>query len=322
MTKNRNFRYILDPTSKKFYCPKCGKKRFVRYIDLVTGAYLSEEFGRCDREDHCQYWQKPNGEKCVNATVDYFSAEPVEYSLHPIYWVERTQPIPHTFSVWLEHLWGDAAKHYLKEYRVGGTNAQDTIFWQITASNEVRAGKVIKYNSEGHRSRTTAPNWVHNIKNLQDFNLGQCLFGEHLINGENRKIGIVEAEKTALVLSCEIPSHRWLATGGSGGLKLEKLLPLKGRVVEVFPDEGKYDEWKKKVDEIRNKLPKHYFKAIFVNSNLERIAEKHPIIRGTGCDLADVFAYNRSKLVFPTDTFVEWLSDPAHDPRKNYGLPF
>ncbi len=46
-------RYILEMGSKKHYCPNCGKKAFVRYIDINTGNYLPELYGRCDREINC-----------------------------------------------------------------------------------------------------------------------------------------------------------------------------------------------------------------------------------------------------------------------------
>jgi hypothetical protein len=52
-------RYILDKSPKKYTCPGCGKKRFVRYIDTVTGEYLTGDYGRCDREGDCKYFQRP-----------------------------------------------------------------------------------------------------------------------------------------------------------------------------------------------------------------------------------------------------------------------
>lgn len=51
--------YTLDKKPKKYTCPDCGKVRFVRYIDTITGEYLPADFGRCDRQDNCGYHKKP-----------------------------------------------------------------------------------------------------------------------------------------------------------------------------------------------------------------------------------------------------------------------
>ncbi|MGM0934040.1 MAG: DUF6371 domain-containing protein [Bacteroidota bacterium] len=60
-----NFRYNLDKSSKKFICPDCNKKTFVRYVDSESGNYLPETYGRCDRESKCNYHNAPpKGTKC------------------------------------------------------------------------------------------------------------------------------------------------------------------------------------------------------------------------------------------------------------------
>jgi len=53
------FRYSLDKSSKKFVCPNCNKKTFVLYIDTETGNYLIPDFGKCDREQNCNYQNAP-----------------------------------------------------------------------------------------------------------------------------------------------------------------------------------------------------------------------------------------------------------------------
>ena len=53
------YKYTLDKGSKKFLCPNCTKKTFVLYIDTDTGNYLPDDFGKCDREQNCNYHKAP-----------------------------------------------------------------------------------------------------------------------------------------------------------------------------------------------------------------------------------------------------------------------
>ena len=52
-------RYTLEKGSKKHHCPKCEKKRFVRYIDTQECNYIPARYGRCDREVNCGYHLNP-----------------------------------------------------------------------------------------------------------------------------------------------------------------------------------------------------------------------------------------------------------------------
>lgn len=47
------YRYVFQKGSRKHLCPVCEKKCFVRYVDLLTGELLPEQYGRCDREVSC-----------------------------------------------------------------------------------------------------------------------------------------------------------------------------------------------------------------------------------------------------------------------------
>ena len=54
-----SFKYSLDKSSKKNICSNCNKKTFVYYVNTETGNYLPTEFGRCDREQNCNYHKAP-----------------------------------------------------------------------------------------------------------------------------------------------------------------------------------------------------------------------------------------------------------------------
>ena len=49
-------------------------------------------------------------------------------------------------------------------------------------------------------------------------------------------IAVVEAEKTAVILSEHYPDYMWLASGGLEALRPELLFPLRGRRIILFPD--------------------------------------------------------------------------------------
>jgi len=128
----------------------------------------------------------------------------------------------------------------VKRYRLG-TKDNKVIFWQIDRDKKVRTGKIMDYNSDTGK-RGNHFQWVH--KSIDNFNLIQCFFGEHLIT-KNKPISIVESEKTACIMSEIIPNRTWIACGGSSGITQEKSKVLKGRNnVILFPDQGKYQDWK------------------------------------------------------------------------------
>ena len=129
----------------------------------------------------------------------------------------------------------------IKKYRLG-TKDNDVIFWQIDIDKKIRSGKIMAYDpNTGKRQKRI--NWVHS--KIENFNLNQCLFGEHLLIGNEKPIAIVESEKTACIMSQCRPDFLWLATGGStsGIDKKFKVLIGNKNEVTLFPDEGKYQEW-------------------------------------------------------------------------------
>ncbi len=112
----------------------------------------------------------------------------------------------------------------------------------------------------------------------KDFNLKQCLFGEHLLKEDlNAPVAIVESEKTAIIAQAKMPKYLWLATGSLNEFKASKLEVLKNRRVVAFPDLGAYDYWYKKAAYL--KLP------IQVSDYIEKNATEEQ--RKEGLDIAD-----------------------------------
>ena len=54
--------------------------------------------------------------------------------------------------------------------------------------------------------------------------------------GQLKSVAIVEAEKTAVILSEHYPQYVWLAAGGLGEVQTDKFRPLRGYKVVMFPD--------------------------------------------------------------------------------------
>ena len=122
-------------------------------------------------------------------------------------------------------------------------------------------------------------NWVHSALKLPEFELRQCLFGEHLLNDKTKPVAIVESEKTAVIASVYFPKFIWLASGGKDGLNAEKCSVLKGRSVTLFPDLNGFEKWSAKAREL-----KHIAK-FSISDLLERKATEAE--RKQGLDLAD-----------------------------------
>lgn len=279
------FKFKLEKGSKKHFCPKCNKKRFVRFINSETNDYLDPKYGRCDRESACGYFLKPNDNKPLVQTINYTPAKTIKIGT-------INQPILEgslkkfdsnkIFQFLCKYFDEKSVQNVFKKYNVGTSNKWNgsTVFWQVDTKNKIRTGKIMLYNSTSGK-RVKLPynhiSWVHTTLNLKDYNLKQCLFGLHLVNAETKNIGIVESEKTALILALAIPNCLWLATGSKQNLKEELLLPIKNYNINVYPDEGEFNDWSKKCDE----LTKNGF-----NINCSDLMEKSELKNGS--DFADL----------------------------------
>ena len=299
--------FTLEPylsQKNRYQCPSCEKNHsFTRYIDLEKKEYISDNVGKCNREQKCGYHLKPKDffqsqtsfaidHSHQNTTINPSVLKQVAFRAK-----QKTQPLsfideklflkslkglhPDNFLLFLEYIIGNVAiAEIKKKYKIGTSKKWKgaTVFWQIDEKKRVRTGKMMLYNKFTGKKKKV--NWVHSILKLPDFNLKQCLFGLHLLySDKNKAIALVESEKTAVIASIAFPEFIWMATGGLMNLKEEMMKPLANRKVILFPDAGCYNTWNEKVAD----LPKN------IHYQVSDLVEKKSTAdeKLQGCDIAD-----------------------------------
>ena len=287
----------LDKSGRKYNCPQCGQKRFVKMFDFETKEYLPDEVGRCDRESSCGYHKTvkqyySEKDSCYVPKIKIIEVKEEKVDFMPMEYILRSQNNYDSidFGKYIISLFGkEICGKVFKKYNVGRSKfdvGKAIIFWQVDYLKRVRTGKIMKYNpNNGKRIQdegTWKVLWVHS--NIKDFNFKQCFFGEHLLNVYPTKtVGIVESEKTAILASIFIPDIVWLATGGKRGCKWREwsvFNVLENRDVILFPDRGCYIDWNKIAMETSNRMTCR----ITVSKVLEEIESTENI---DGLDLAD-----------------------------------
>ena len=263
--------------SSRHTCPSCGGKRcFTLYVD-EAGEPLDPKVGRCDHESGCGYHYKPK---------DYFRDHPEidgkDWREEEPEWLKKalekrkqeqqkklcTIPfdivaksvrpdIVSSFTMFLLRLFDDqTVVKLVHQYQLGVTRAGDVVFFQIDCEGRCRTGKIMKYDPEsGHRIKDEKTkgriNWVHSLMKYTDalpkeWELTQCLFGEHLLpEYPDKPVALVESEKTAVICSAVMPEYIWLATGGKSQFN-ERLNVLQSRDIIAFPDVDGYETWTEK----------------------------------------------------------------------------
>jgi len=201
---------------------------------------------------------------------------------------------------------GDA-DDLLRRFQVG-TSAYwrgACVFWLIDEHGRVRGGQVILYDETGHTVKTPYRHtcWVHTAytKRCQQLGIpvptwladytayGQkspCLFGLPQLASApaSQPVALVESAKTAMLATFYLPQFLWLATMGLSNLTEERLRPLKGRAIWLYPDAGAFEKWSQKAASLRR-----LGYQIEVSDLLEKAVT--PAGRQAGLDLADILLH-------------------------------
>ena len=314
------YRYQLERyrgRSTRYVCPRCKRKQsFTRYIDTYNNnEYISDNVGKCNRIDKCGYhytpkqyftdnpwkrdsvWSFGQNDRGFDQVTMTKPPQPpaVPPSLIPEWVAEGSLSRDSTHIEWLRMMFGTAEAERIRQlYGVGGTRDGRVVFWQRDIEGRLRTGKVMAYDpTSGRRTKGAgACDWVHSIMLRQGrldepYNLVQCLYGEHLLKREeyaSATVAIVESYKTAHVGAILLPDMVWMAVDSLQGLTAERLAPLRGRDVVLYPDEGRGEEiWREKIPSIAREVGFRY-----TLSSLIALYDTRRLDSSLGRDIADL----------------------------------
>lgn len=202
------------------------------------------------------------------------------------------------------HFGAGVADELLSRYQVG-TSAHwpgACVFWLTDERGRVRGGQVVLYDDTGHtvKQPRRCTTWAHTALAAACQRRGQpapawladyqahgqkspCLFGlpQLATAPAGQPVALVESAKTAMLAAPYFPRYCWLATMGLSYLTAERLAPVRGRRLVLFPDAGALAAWQAKADELRA-----LGFDVTVSDELEKLATADE--RAAGLDLADV----------------------------------
>ncbi len=290
-------------------CPQCKQFTFNRYIDKDKN-YLSEAVGKCLA---CNYHYSPaqyinetkgviikenktlNKKNIQDPNLEYDTPAPLHTSFIPLNILKSSLDgyNQNHFTKYLcNRFSAKTANKAIGKYFIGTSKHWNgsTVFWQIDAAGKIRGGKIMLYDeATGKRIKQpyTHITWVHKVLGMDEFNLKQCFFGEHLLAKEYGKpVAIVESEKTAVIASIYLPQFIWLACGSLANLKAERFKILSGRNVTLFPDLNGFTKWSEIAKDIKD------ITTVKVSNLLEKNI-KDEAERKAGLDIADYLLKQR-----------------------------
>ena len=237
----------------KFFIDRC-REHGISPNDYLAPAALADSY------QYRSNWRQNNNQINHNhqqpqpTTMQPFTFQPATNTIQSIEfkWVEKfgkgQDSTFHRSVVDTGLLTAEELQAASELFHLGTTKDKRVVYWQIDAEGRVRDGKLMAYDEHCHRVKPS-DNDTKGSVSWAGFELtkcGQldknweathCLFGLHQINSRpDATVCIVEAEKTAVICSQKFKDCIWMAAGGLEQLSIDKLRPLEGRQVILYPD--------------------------------------------------------------------------------------
>ena len=220
----------------------------------------------------------------------------------------------------IEQVGAEVAAILLNRFKIGTSSRWPgaCVFWYVDEKGRKRGGQIklfgddfhtVKYKDKEGQTRSKT-SWVHSAlirrytqkqQPIPDWlteydekaDRSPCLFGLPQLKTEpiDKPIAIVEAPKTAILCSHYFPQFIWMAVGGKSYLTAERLAPLKGRKIALYPDLNAYADLVNEKGQINKgwltkskELQADGF-TLTVSDFLENLASDEDLAKGL--DLAD-----------------------------------
>ena len=235
----------------KYFIDRC-RENGIEPNDYLTPAALADSYpGRSN-------WRQNNNQTNHNhqqpTTMQPFTTQLTANTIQSIdyKWVEKfgqgQDSSFHRSVVEYGLLTAEELQAASEIFHLGTTKDKRVVYWQIDAEGRVRDGKLMAYDEHCHRvkpsgndtkSRVSWAGYEFSKCGLLDKNweATHCLFGLHQLHSRpDDMVCIVEAEKTAVICSQKFKDSIWMAAGGMEQLNIDKLRPLVGRQVVLYPD--------------------------------------------------------------------------------------
>lgn len=267
-SNERTGSFTVHPAKNIFKCFSTGKGGdVIDFVIAVKGFNYSDALSWL-----INFCNMPPAENDWQATT--YVEPPTSYIDYLLFDRTFNTGQPNHFFTWLRKIFDVVtAFGLIQTYRLGTSKHWHgaTIFWQFDVNEKIRGGKIMLYNPENGK-RVKEPKahitWVHQAARMKEYNLSQCLFGEHLLNQRpEASVKIVESEKTAIVASVIYPEHIWLASGSLTNLSASRCQVLKGRTISLIPDGGAESQWLDKCTQLRELIQADWCVDIIPGNN-------------------------------------------------------